>query len=125
LDKKEIKPIAARYAKLGFTLYATPGTAKILEDADMKVISISKKTQDEENWLDILESTDISYIISTSAKGRNPERDSVKLRRKACRLQIPCFTSLDTAWAVAESLSSSYTQNNMEIVDINHPETKL
>ena len=60
----------------------------------------------------------MKVIISTSAKGRIPARDSVKIRRKAVELGIPCLTALDTARALAQSLHSRYTEENVELVDI-------
>ena len=35
----------------------------------------------------------MDYVFSTSAKGRDPKRDSVRLRRKAVELSIPCITA--------------------------------
>ncbi len=61
----------------------------------------------------------ISYIISTSEKGRDPALDDVKLRRKACSLGVPCLTSIDTADALADGLLSGYSEINTELVDIN------
>ncbi len=68
----------------------------------------------------MLESGKISYIVSTSKKGRDPAKDSVKVRRKACALGIPCLTSLDTASAIADSLMSGYSETSTELVDINN-----
>ena len=49
------------------------------------------------NILDLLESGLVDYVLSTSSKGRLPSLDSVKLRRKAVELSIPCLTAIDTA----------------------------
>lgn len=48
-----------------------------------------------------MEEGKISYVISTDSKGRLPQLDSVKMRRKTVELGIPCLTSLDTANALA------------------------
>ncbi|MEN6459899.1 MAG: carbamoyl-phosphate synthase large subunit [Syntrophomonas sp.] len=120
-DKPEIVDIARKYAELGFKLYATDGTARILEQSDLQVISVKKiHESDRDNTLTILESGKVNYIISTSSKGRLPSRDSFKLRRKAVETAIPCLTSLDTANALANSLKSRYSQSSTELVDINH-----
>ena len=68
----------------------------------------------------LIESGKVNYIISTSAKGRNPRRDSVKIRRKASILGIPCLTSIDTANAVVSSIDSGFSQMNTELIDINN-----
>ena len=72
----------------------------------------------------LLESGKVNYIISTSAKGRLPARDSVKLRRRAVMLGIPCLTAIDTADALADSLMSRYSEINTELVDINNMREK-
>jgi len=120
-DKDEISEISRKFAGLGFELYATQGTGEILKKAGLSVSTIKKiHESDDDNTMSLLESGKISYIISTSAKGRNPARDSVKIRRKACMLRIPCLTSLDTAHAIADSLFSRYSEMNTELIDINN-----
>ncbi len=122
-DKPEIVDVAKKFDQLGFALYATPGTADVIEKAGMHVIRVEKIHKSEINTMTIIESGKIQYIISTSAKGRDPQRDSVKIRRKASLLGIPCLTSIDTANAVVDSLQSRYSQINTELVDINHMRT--
>jgi len=118
-DQPEIADIAKKYADAGFTLYATQGTAQTLKNAHLKVVEVPKLHEGSNQILQLLESGMINYIISTSAHGRDPRRDSVKLRRKAILLRIPCLTALDTANAVAETLLSGYTEQNTELIDIN------
>ena len=119
-DKPEIGEIAKKLAKMDFTLYATTGTAMVLFKAGLSVKIVDKIHENSnDNTISLLESGKIDYVISTSAKGRNPARDSVKIRRKASLLGIPCLTALDTANALADSLMSRFTPENTEIVDIN------
>ncbi|MCI8623431.1 MAG: carbamoyl-phosphate synthase large subunit [Provencibacterium sp.] len=119
-DKADIVPVARGFDGLGFTLYATAGTARILERAGLRVRVTGKIHQSQDNPLSLLESGQIQYIISTSAKGRLPERDSVRIRRGAVERGIPCLTAIDTARALLDSLYSRFTQQNTELVDINH-----
>lgn len=118
-DKGEIVDIAKKYASLGFSLFSTKGTSDILTKAGLVVESVNKIHEHDINTMTLLESGKINYIISTSAKGRNPARDSVKIRRKASLLGIPCLTSIDTANAIADCLISRYSETNTELVDIN------
>ena len=119
-DKSEIGEIAQKFEDLGYTLYATAGTAKVIRDLGMDVITVDKIHQNHENNnLTLIESGKVNYIISTSSKGKLPTRDSVKIRRKAVERAIPCLTSIDTANAVANSLMSRYSEFNTELVDIN------
>ena len=119
-DKPEIGEIAKKFDKMGFALYATTGTAMVLAKVGLSVKIVDKIHESSVNTITLLESGKVNYVISTSAKGRNPARDSVKIRRKASLLGIPCLTALDTANALADSLMSRYTPENTEIIDINH-----
>lgn len=46
--------------------------------------------------------------------------DYIAMHRRALQLSIPCFTSLDTANALADIIASRYTEQNTELVDINN-----
>ncbi|MDE6474109.1 MAG: carbamoyl-phosphate synthase large subunit [Clostridia bacterium] len=119
-DKDEIGEIGQKFEELGYTLYATGGTAEVLRNMGLDVIEVNKIHQNsKDNTLTLIESGKIDYIISTSSKGKLPTRDSVKIRRKAVERAIPCLTSIDTANAVVNSLMSRYSQYNTELIDIN------
>ncbi|MEG6520830.1 carbamoyl-phosphate synthase large subunit [Desulfotomaculum sp. 1211_IL3151] len=119
-DKPEIAVLAEKLCAGGFTLYATEGTARYLSGHGLAVQRVGKIHEGvPNNTAALLESGKVSYVISTSAKGRNPADDDVKIRRKACALGIPCLTSVDTAGALADSLLSGYSEINTELIDIN------
>ena len=119
-DKDEIGEIGQKFEELGYTLYATGGTAEVLRNMGLDVIEVNKIHQNsKDNTLTLIESGKVDYIISTSSKGKLPTRDSVKIRRKAVERAIPCLTSIDTANAVVNSLMSRYSQYNTELIDIN------
>ena len=117
-DKEEAGPLAEKFARLGFNLYATEGTARVLREYGLKVTLVHKIHESDQNPLVLLESGKVSYIISTSAKGRLPARDSVKVRRKSVELGIPCLTSLDTAASLADILAGNYSSDTVSLVDI-------
>jgi len=117
-DKNDIMDVAKKFDALGFTLYATAGTAEVLRRIGLTVTTVRKIHESDDNCSTLLDSGKVKYILSTSAKGRIPARDSVKLRRKAVSLGIPCLTSVDTAMALADSLLSRYSEINTELVDI-------
>ena len=119
-DKCEIPQTAKAFYDLGFKIYATKGTAKVLSEHGIPCEAVAKIGEAEENTLTLIESGKVSYVISTSSKGRSPQRDSVKIRRKTVERNIPCLTSIDTANAIAQSIRSKYTEKSTEIVDINH-----
>ena len=119
-DKYELPELARKFYDMGFRLYATEGNAKTISDFGMEVEVVNKIHENsEDNLLTLLDTGKIDYVISTSAKGRDPRADSVKMRRHAVERDIPCLTSLDTANAIADCLASNYDVNNVELVDIN------
>ncbi len=118
-DKQEIIEVAEKFEALGFTLYATAGTAKVLNGSMVATNVVRKISEDEENnIITLLDSGKVDYVISTSAKGRIPARDSVKIRRKAVEHGIVCLTSLDTANAMADVLATHKTVNDITLIDI-------
>nr|MDE5898056.1 carbamoyl-phosphate synthase large subunit [Treponemataceae bacterium] len=119
-DQYEIPDLARKFYDMGFKLYATDGTAKIIRDFGMDVETVNKIHENpDDNLLTLLDSGKIDYVISTSAKGRNPRADSVRMRRHAVERDIPCLTAIDTANALAGCLASHYSAENVELVNIN------
>ena len=124
-DKPETLYIAEKFIEAGFSLYATHGTAQFLSKKGFTVKTVGKIHEcADDNTATLLESGKISYVVSTSEKGRDPAFDDVKIRRKASLLRIPCLTSVDTANALADSLLSGYSEINTELIDINHLRSK-
>jgi len=119
-DLPELPAMARKFYKLGFTLYATTGNAATIERSGMEVTHVAKVHEDyNNNVMTLLESGKVVYVISTSAKGRDPVAESVKLRRLAVERDIDCLTSLDTANVLADCLASDHTLDNLSLVDIN------
>ena len=111
--------MAKRFYDLGFVLYGTSGNADTIERSGLPVKSVAKVHEaPNDNIITLLDSGKIAYVISTSAKGRNPDAESVKFRRHAVERDIECLTSLDTATALAESLAAGFTEEKMALVDI-------
>ena len=120
-DLPELPVLAKKYYDLGFKLYATSGNASTIERSGMEVTHVAKVHENyNDNVMTLLESGKIDYVVSTSAKGRDPVAESVKLRRLAVEHDIDCFTAIDTANAMADCLLSKFDVNNLCLVDINH-----
>ena len=119
-DLPELPALARKFANLGFTLYATSGNASTIERSGMSVTHVAKVHEDyHNNVMTLLESGKVAYVISTSSKGRDPVAESVKLRRLAVEHNIDCLTAIDTANALADCLASTYSLDNVSLVDIN------
>ena len=119
-DLPELPALAQKFYDLGFTLYATTGNAATIERSGMEVIHVAKVHENyNDNVMTLLESGKVVYVVSTSAKGRDPVAESVKLRRLAVERDIDCLTAIDTANTLADCLASKYSLENVSLVDIN------
>ena len=118
-DQPEIVALAKKLYDLGFTLYATEETAATIAQLGIEVISVPPVRADSRVF-DLMESGALSYIVYTGALMDSTLDDYLALERRALQLSIPCLTSLDTANALADSIASRFTQENTELVDINH-----
>ncbi|MCC8042315.1 MAG: carbamoyl-phosphate synthase large subunit [Oscillospiraceae bacterium] len=117
-DKQEIIYVAQKFEQLGFDIYATSGTASTLNKNMVAANVVRKASEEKPNVMTLLDSGKINYVISTSAKGRIPAFDSVKIRRKTVERSICCLTAIDTANAVADILAMNKNIDNIEMIDI-------
>jgi carbamoyl-phosphate synthase large subunit len=112
-DKAEALPIIRKLAAGGSRLYATEGTAAMIEAAGLPVKMTSKKLDEgHPNIIDLINDGTISGVVNTITGGNVQFRDGFYIRRAAVEKRIPCFTSLDTIRAAAEVLargSQDYT----------------
>ena len=118
-DKQEAIRIGERFESLGFDIYATSGTANVLNRHMVATNAIRNVDEPSPNIIDLIESGKIDYVIATSVKGRHPELGSVHIRRTAVERAIPCLTSIDTASALLRCLEGDVKIENCEMVDIN------
>lgn len=118
-DKNDVIEIASRFEELGFKIYATGGTASVLNRNMIAANHVYRISENKEpNVISMLESGEIQYVISTSETGRKPSLDSVRMRRKAVERSIACLTSIDTANALLDCLEMHKTVDDIELVDI-------
>jgi len=107
-NKAESLPIIRRLAEAGYRLYATEGTAIMIESEGMFVNQVTKKLDEgHPNVVDVIREGLVDGVINTITGERTPMRDGFAIRRAAAEKRIPCFTSLDTARAAVWAMSSS------------------
>ncbi|MEE9324637.1 MAG: carbamoyl-phosphate synthase large subunit, partial [Dehalococcoidia bacterium] len=113
-DKLEALPIIKDIASLRYNLYATDGTALMIQALGLPVTTIKKSTQGHPNVVDMILEGKVDVVVNTLTGGREPLRDGFDIRRAATEKRIPCFTSLDTVRAVVESLISGPQTYNVK-----------
>ncbi|MCD8380274.1 MAG: carbamoyl-phosphate synthase large subunit [Lachnospiraceae bacterium] len=115
-DKPEIVEIAKRYDRLGYIIYATRSTAKVLQDAGIKARRVNKINQESPTVMDLILGHKIDLVIDTPTQGRNKHRDGFLIRRTAIETGVYCITALDTANALVTSLENK--QEKLHLIDI-------
>ncbi len=116
-DKYEAISIGRRFEALGYEIYATRSTAKVLNENGVHAIKVNKLSQESPTVIDLLLEHRIDLVIDTPTQGRDKNRDGFMIRRIAIETGVNCLTSLDTANALLTSLESGEKQN-LTLVDI-------
>ena len=117
-DKEEMLPIAKKFAKQGFKIYATYGTANFLKAHNVESTVIEKLWEGKNSIIDLIESGKINFVINTPTKGKQSNRDGFRIRRMAVECKIPCFTSLDTVNALYQAIENEITEADLTPIDI-------
>ncbi len=117
-DKLDVLTIAKKFGDLGCNMYATKGTAKVINDLgfDCKVVERLSAT---DTVIKLMDEGKIDYIVYTGKTDMESINDFIRLHHHAILLGITVLTALDTANALADILASRFTEDNTELVDIN------
>ena len=109
-DKDDLIPIAKDLSELGFTLIATGGTCKHLQDAGLDVTRINKVMEGQPNIVDAVINGDIDFIINTT-RGPQSVADATSIRRMAITYRIPYYTLLTAARAGVQAIRSMQSRD--------------
>ncbi|MEK7217142.1 MAG: carbamoyl-phosphate synthase large subunit, partial [Chloroflexota bacterium] len=105
-DKAEAKAIITAFHDLGSPLYATEGTARLVESLGVPVRLVAMKIgEGHPDVVDVIRGREVRAVVNTITGRRSPLRDGFEIRRAATEARIPCFTSLDTVRAALHSLA--------------------
>ncbi len=116
-DKQDIVPIARRFEALGYRIYATRSTAKVLSENGVKAVRTNKIEQASPNLMDLILGHKIDLVIDTPSQGVEKAKDGFIIRRNAIETGVNVLTALDTAEALVTSLENTDIQK-LELIDI-------
>ena len=116
-DKEEGIEIARRFEKIGYRIYATRGTAKVLQEAGVNAIRTNKIEQESPNLLDLILGHKIDLVIDIPAQGAEHSRDGFLIRRTAIETGVNVLTAMDTARALVTSLENTDIKK-LTLIDI-------
>ena len=114
--KKHIVGLAQRLREMGYELLATPGTAKVLQDAGIEVELVKKIQQGHPNVIDHLIDGDIKLILNTPS-GKGARTDEGRIRAAAVSHGIPCITTIQAADAAVQAMEA-LRQEEMTVMSL-------
>jgi carbamoyl-phosphate synthase large subunit len=107
-DKPEALTIVEQLVRMGCKLYATEGTAQMIEHNGMPVQMVTKRIgRGRPDMLDVILEGTVQGIINTPGPAEKEVLDGFQIRRAAVEKGIPCITSIDTARAVVNAMQLS------------------
>lgn len=114
-DKIDAAPLVKRLNAISCPLYATEGTAAMIEGMGIPVRLIPKKLDEgSPNVIDIIHNGSVQGVVNTVTGGRIPLKDGFYIRRAAAEKRIPCFTSIDTARVAVDVLTNTGQMYNIK-----------
>ena len=116
-DKEDAVDIGRRFAKIGYKIYATKGTARALAGAGVEAEEVNKLEEGSPNLLDLILGHRIDLVIDTPQQGEKHSKDGFLIRRNAVETGVNVLTAIDTAKALISSLESA-EQKELTLIDI-------
>ena len=116
-EQQNIIPIAQRFEKLGYRIYATRSTAKVLQENGIKAIRTNKIEQASPNLMDLILGHKIDLVIDIPEQGIEHAKDGFVIRRNAIETGVNVLTAMDTAAALVTSLENTDIKR-LELIDI-------
>jgi carbamoyl-phosphate synthase large subunit len=104
-DKGAALKIARDLHRMGFVLYATPGTAEYFQRVGLPVQSVQKVSQGSPHIIDRIQGGEISLILNTPL-GPATHSDGARIRSAATRLGIPLLTTLSAGAAAVAAIQA-------------------
>ena len=105
-DRLPAVETARKLAELGFTLYATRGTAAELSKAGLEVIPVNKVTEGRPHIVDMIKNGEINLIINTVEDKRSAIQDSYSIRHAVLQARVTYFTTLAGARAACIGMAN-------------------
>ena len=116
-EQQNIVPVAQRFAKLGYKIYATRGTARVLQENGVPAIRTNKIEQASPNLMDLILGHKIDLVIDIPEQGIEHAKDGFVIRRNAIETGVNVLTAIDTATALVTSLENTDIKK-LELIDI-------
>lgn len=112
-DKPAALETAREFAKIGFSIKATSGTYKYLQDNGVVCEAINKIHEGRPNIVDAITNKEIHLVINTAA-GKRSQYDDSYIRKTAIKNKVPYITTMAAALASAKGIAAFQDNNTPE-----------
>ena len=105
-DHKKIVEVAHALKKLGFSLAATKGTAKVLTENNLEVQYVNKVAEGRPHIVDMIKNDEIDFIVNIT-EDKQAIKDSYEIRRNALQNKVTYYTTFAGAKAACVGMNYS------------------
>jgi carbamoyl-phosphate synthase large subunit len=107
-DKSDGVEMIRQLVRMGHKLYATEGTAALIERHGMPVQMVTKRIgRGHPDMLDVILERTVNCVINTPGPADKEILDGIEIRRAAVERGVPCITSIDTARTIVAAMANS------------------
>ncbi len=104
-DKPRAVDLARRLVALGFNLFSTGGTAKVLAENGVEVTRLAKINEGRPTAVDMIKNNQIKLVINTPG-GMIPRKDENKIRAAAYAHNVCLMTTIMGAFAAVKGIEA-------------------
>jgi len=104
-DKSAGLKVARDLHRMGFTLYATPGTAGFFSKVGLPVETINKFAEGSPHTVDLIREGIVQLVINTPL-GPHAHIDGAEIRAAAIMMNVPLLTTLSAASAAVAAIKA-------------------
>lgn len=124
-DKDELPELAHALKDAGFDIYATEGSAELIEAKGIAVERVKKLHEGRPNLVDLITNGEMDLVINTpAATGESAEDDSY-IRKTAIKAHTPYFTTMAAALASAKGIKTVETSEEGSIASLQEIHAKI
>ena len=124
-DKDELPELAHALKDAGFDIYATEGSAELIEAEGIAVERVKKLHEGRPNLVDLITNGEMDLVINTpAATGESAEDDSY-IRKTAIKAHTPYFTTMAAALASAKGIKTVETSEEGSIASLQEIHAKI
>jgi carbamoyl-phosphate synthase large subunit len=105
-DHERIVEVAYALKKIGFSLAATKGTAKVLTENNLEVQYVNKVAEGRPHIVDMIKNDEIDFIVNIT-EDKQAIKDSYEIRRNALQNKVTYYTTFAGAKAACVGMNYS------------------